>query len=480
MQASPVDGAVTVRERSLTKARIRDRIPLPNGHGSVRTASEIRGGYNQGFFVRFGTSLLALLLTVQTDAFPQDSTKAILGHLETAKRAFMEGRLSDAVAEYEQAAQLKPESEELKYLHAWSLVTWGQSLQAKARPESARKAWNQALSRYPGFVPALEALAAQALLQNDFRAAQQHLTSAEKLEPKNPRVIILRSQLESAWGNLERSFDQLSRLPIEQLDGPTGLQMLGQLLRLDLEKQAAALLKRLTLKPEEKMEGVNLFIKFGKYDQAAKLLSSLPDSASTRLLQGLLHTRQLRFNEAERAFKGVIAEDPKNWSAYYYMGQAYTQAGRAEQATRVLEKAHKLQADNLNILVALGRAARRAGQHREALGWLGKGREIEGTAFELHLELGQTFREINQLEEAREHFQMALSQQPNHSQAHYLLGQLYQQTGQAEKAGEHLRQFQMLKTHAEKEQARLRDVKRALKGREPIVAESPRSPSQSR
>lgn len=130
--------------------------------------------------------------------------------------------------------------------------------------------------------------------------------------------------------------------------------------------------------------------------------------------------------------------------------------------------------------MALGRAARRAGQHREALGWLGKGREIEGTAFELHLELGQTFREINQLEEAREHFQMALSQQPNHSQAHYLLGQLYQQTGQAEKAGEHLRQFQMLKTHAEKEQARLRDVKRALKGREPIVAESPRSPSQSR
>ena len=191
MQASPVDGAVTVRERALTKGRIRDRIPLPHGHGSVRTASEIRGGDNQRFFAQFGTSLLTLLLTVQIYAIPQDSTKAILGHLEAAKRAFMEGRISDAVLEYEGAVRLKPDSEELRYLHAWSLVTWGKSLQAKARPQSARQAWNQALSKYPGFVPAYEALAEQTVLQKDFAAAEQHLTSAERLEPKNPPLDYL-------------------------------------------------------------------------------------------------------------------------------------------------------------------------------------------------------------------------------------------------------------------------------------------------
>ena len=425
------------------------------------------------WIVRFSSLLLALLLLLQIYSIAQDSTKAILSHLEAAKRAFMEGRISDAVLEYEGAVRLKPDSEELRYLHAWSLVTWGKSLQAKARPQSARQAWNQALSKYPGFVPAHEALAEQTVLQKDFAAAEQHLTSAERLEPKNPRVIILHSQLEAARGNLEESFEQLTRLPLEQLDGPTGLQVLRQLLRLDLDEQAATLLKKLTLKPEEKIEGVNLFIKFGKYDKAGKLLSSLPISASTRLLLGLLHTRQLRFREAEKAFKRVIAEDPKNWSAYYYMGQAYTQAGKAEQAVRVLEKAHQLQADNVNVLVFLGQAARRAGRHQEALGWLRQGLEIDGTAFQLHLELGQAFKEINQFEEAQKHFLQALSQQPNHSQAHYLLGQLYQQTGQAENAAEHLRQFQRLKTYSQREQARLRDVKRALKSREPIVADTP-------
>ena len=90
------------------------------------------------------------------------------------------------------------------------------------------------------------------------------------------------------------------------------------------------------------------------------------------------------------------------------------------------------------------------------------------------------FKEINQFEEAQKHFLEALSRQPNHSQAHYLLGQLYQQTGQAEKAVEHLRQFQMLKTSSEKEQARLRAAKQALKSRDPIVGDSLKSPSQSR
>ncbi len=432
------------------------------------------------WIVRFSSLLLALLLLLQIYSIAQDSTKAILSHLEAAKRAFMEGRISDAVLEYEGAVRLKPDSEELRYLHAWSLVTWGKSLQAKSRPQSARQAWNQALSKYPGFVPAHEALAEQTVLQKDFAAAEQHLTSAERLEPKNPRLIILHSRLESARGNLEKSFEQLTRLPFAQLDGPTALQLLRQLLRLDLDEQASALLNKLTLKPEEKMEGVNLLIKFGKYDKAGKLLSSLPVSASTRLLLGLLHTRQLRFGEAEKAFKEVIAEEPKNWSAYYYLGQAYTQAGRAEQAVRILEHAHQLQADNVDVLAALGQAARRVGRHQEALGWLRQGLGIDGTALRLHLELGQTFKEINQLEEAQKHFLEALSRQPNHSQAHYLLGQLYQQTGQAEKAVEHLRQFQLLKTYSEKEQARLRAAKRALKSRKPIVENNSKSPSQSR
>ena len=430
--------------------------------------------------VRFGTSLLAFLLSLQIYAIPQDSTKAILGHLETAKRAFMEGRLSVAVSEYERAVQLKPDSKELKYLHAWSLVTWGKSLEAQSHPESARQAWNQALSRYPGFVPAREALAEQALRQKDFMTAEQHLASAEMLEAGNPRVMILRSQLESARGQLEESFEQLTRVPIEQLDGSTGLQLLRQLLRLDLDKQASALVRKLILKPEEKMEGVNLFIKFGKYDEAGKLLSSLPVSTSTRLLLGLLHTRQLRFGEAEKAFKEVIAGDQSNWSAYYYLGQAYTQAGKAEQAVRVLEKAHQLQTDDVNVLAALGKAARRAGRHQRALGCLRQGLEIDGTAFELLLELGQSFKAINQFEEAEKHFLEALGRQPNHSQANYLLGQLYQQNGQAEKAAEHLRQFQLLKTYSEKEQTRLRAAKRALKSRDPIVADNPKSPSQSR
>ncbi len=432
------------------------------------------------WIVRFGTSLLALLLTVQIYAIPQDSTKAILGHLETAKRAFMEGRLSAAVSEYERAVQLKPDSKELKYLHAWSLVTWGKSLEAESHPESARQAWNQALSRYPGFVPALEALAEQALMQKDFMTTEQHLASAEMLEPGNPRVMILRSQLESARGRLEKSFERLTRVPLQQLDGPTGLQLLGQLLRLDLEQQATALLKMLTLKPEEKMEGVHLFIKFGKYDEAGKLLSSLPVSTSTRLLLGLLHTRQLRLDEAEKALREVIAGDQSNWSAYYYLGQAYLQAGEAKRAIQALEKAHQLSANDVKILAALGQATRRAGRHQEALGWLHQGLELQGTAFQVHLELGQTFKAINRFEEARKHFMQALEQQPNHSQAHYLLGQLYQRTDQAEKAAEHLRRFQLLKTYSKKEQARLRAAKRALKSRVPIVENHPEPPSQSR
>lgn len=77
----------------------------------------------------------------------------------------------------------------------------------------------------------------------------------------------------------------------------------------------------------------------------------------------------------------MIAEDPKKWSAYYYLGQAYTQAGKAEQAVRVFEKAYQLQADNVNVMAALGQAARRVGRHQESLVWLRQGLGIDGTSF---------------------------------------------------------------------------------------------------
>ena len=72
MQPSPVDGAVTVRERGPTGTislrasrlngcrfddnqdvpqKLKHRIPLPHGHGSVRSASDVRASGKQSFFL---------------------------------------------------------------------------------------------------------------------------------------------------------------------------------------------------------------------------------------------------------------------------------------------------------------------------------------------------------------------------------------------------------------------------------------------
>ena len=72
IQEPAIDRAVTVRERDLITDRIpidliartplgpqtrfpslQCRIPLPHGHGSVRSASDIHGGGNQSFFLEW-------------------------------------------------------------------------------------------------------------------------------------------------------------------------------------------------------------------------------------------------------------------------------------------------------------------------------------------------------------------------------------------------------------------------------------------
>jgi tetratricopeptide (TPR) repeat protein len=90
-------------------------------------------------------------------------------------------------------------------------------------------------------------------------------------------------------------------------------------------------------------------------DSAAKLATEKEDKNSIVFLRGAMYERQKRFDMAEKEFRKVLDEDPKNASAWNYLGYMLADQNiRLGEAQNYIEKALTIDPDNYAYLDSLG------------------------------------------------------------------------------------------------------------------------------
>jgi tetratricopeptide (TPR) repeat protein len=130
------------------------------------------------------------------------------------------------------------------------------------------------------------------------------------------------------------------------------------------------------------------------------------------------------FEDAEKAFRAILARDPAHRDSLLALGIIAAQSGRLDDAAGFLGRATGADARSYPAFFHLGSVLRQAGRHEEARGAFEKAIEIDPRAPEAHVGLANTLREQGDGFGARAAFAKALALVPDFPPANYNLALL--------------------------------------------------------
>jgi len=119
-----------------------------------------------------------------------------------------------------------------------------------------------------------------------------------------------------------------------------------------------------------------------------------------------------QFEEAEVAYRQVLAVDPENKFALQLLGGMSLQLGKYEQACELIGKTLIADPDNAELNNNLGNALVKLGRLDEALKHLNKALSVAPEYAQAHNNLAAALRELGRLDEALAHHIQALEGQP--------------------------------------------------------------------
>lgn len=151
--------------------------------------------------------------------------------------------------------------------------------------------------------------------------AAEALTTAKRLDPKNPTIYLIESDLA-----LQRKDSGAARAAAEEAVRlkPNYTEALFLLAQLDINE--------------------------GKVDSAISIVAGIaqlePQNPARRYQLGVLLASATRLDEAVEAFKQAIALDPQYANAHYYLGLTYAEQGKTEEAIKELTVVRDLSETN--------------------------------------------------------------------------------------------------------------------------------------
>ena len=138
-----------------------------------------------------------------------------------------------------------------------------------------------------------------------------------------------------------------------------------------------------------------------------------PDSARVLLVQGLLHRKQGRTEEATRAF--IQAAKRGVPDAHLLLGIIYKENGDYEAAQREYREAERANPQNGQLLLEMGKLLLAQGDTKAALARLQKAAEYMPGASAVHYQLGLVYGRLGEKEKAEQH--LSLSRKLDREQA---------------------------------------------------------------
>ena len=153
-----------------------------------------------------------------------------------------------------------------------------------------------------------------------------------------------------------------------------------------------------------------------------KTISLKHDYAPAYLYRGLITRRYkqigdtlYRYGQIAEDFKRVIALEPNNSDAHYYLGMTYVDLDQREDAKEILLKTLQFEKKYKGVYLELGLIAEWEGDHDEAIRYFEKELEIDPESIRAYQRLGDLYSSYStDFGRAKETLEKALEFQPNH------------------------------------------------------------------
>jgi len=262
------------------------------------------------------------------------------------------GRDEETVAEFEEALRVEPHRRDARSNLVAALRRLAAAAVAGGDREKALAHLLRAKAVAPDDPEVLFEFGMVALGMSLYEDAAPAFAAALAKRPDEPRFIYALARARMEQGEVseaERLFRRYVGLRPEDPAGHYGLGYVLTLLKRGPEA-AQSFHRSLELRPQQTESQYQLgLIAYagGDVDGAAawyeKVLARYADHAGARLGMGLVHFSRKRYELAREELERVVALDPLNQKAHYYLSMTYARIGDKEAARRAAETAAALE-----------------------------------------------------------------------------------------------------------------------------------------
>jgi tetratricopeptide (TPR) repeat protein len=182
--------------------------------------------------------------------------------------------------------------------------------------------------------------------------------------------------------------------------------------------------------------------KEGRYGQALFLADSAayyePDLADVRMLEGMIYTQLLQFDNAEKAYKRILEIDPSYPGIHLNLGNTALRKGEPRRALGFYdrEKASEVKA---SVALQKGRAYEALSRPDSARMMYMAAIEADSTMATAYMRLGTLFKNEGELEPALEHVRNGVRLMPDNPNYRYVYGSILLLNDQAAEAAAEFR-----------------------------------------
>jgi protein O-GlcNAc transferase len=332
----------------------------------------------------------------------------LLGRIRQAR-----GRADEALALFQQAAQLAPHSAEIHSLAGSALVQLGWSSQAQACLE-------EALRLDPFYPDAYNNLGKVHLLNQHADEALACFREAVRLQPGNVEML-----------------NNLALVLIGQRRLDEARPLLEQVVQLLPNFAGGHLtLSALSYEQGELQQAL---------DAAQRAMQLDPQLAAAYAQLGAVLLKMGRHQEAVAPLQAALRIAPRHAQASEHLSVALLALGRQEEALAALRHAVELDPNNVCILVNLVTVLVDRGRWAEVVPVASRAMQLQTNSPELLHNLGLAYLNIRQAEMAIAPLEQALKLRPDYPEALCSLGWAFTDTGQLPRAAEVLEQARRLK-----------------------------------
>ncbi|MEA2779956.1 MAG: hypothetical protein QOK29_1500 [Rhodospirillaceae bacterium] len=165
-----------------------------------------------------------------------------------------------------------------------------------------------------------------------------------------------------------------------------------------------------------------------------QILAQAPRQFNALHLLGVIRAQQQNFKEAERLIAKAVESDPTSAEAHNNLGNVLSELDRHEQAIMSFQRALQIQPNNAGAYYNLGNALKKLRKHEEAAACYAAAVRLQPDYDDALFNLANILRHLNRQEEAMPHLRRIIARHPRDAEAHTALGQALQELGRFDEA----------------------------------------------